>query len=312
MANALAIVEIIDRRGRVQHRERVFALPAIIGRGFDSDVILVDRFVAARHCRIDADEGGGFRITDLDTRNGFSLPNRADAETTGTTAIVAPGEIVRLGHSQIRIWRPDSPVLHEVPTSKNDEYWQRVALALWFAAVLGLTGLQEWFGVTGISVGGNALLTAMLFAGSALVWSGVWWLGSRSMHSVMAYVRHATVALSSVVLFMLGLMCANTIVFAFGVFELDADQILLLAVAVALVADVFRHLRLVSRMAGSRLAVYSLVLTAALILPVGYWQTLGNQERPGELKVSGPVGPPWSRLVDGIAPDAFVDSALRQ
>lgn len=63
----LAVVEVLGRRGEVVAREKIHSLPATIGRGFDSDVILDDEFVAPHHLQLEAADDGGFRVSDLGT-----------------------------------------------------------------------------------------------------------------------------------------------------------------------------------------------------------------------------------------------------
>ena len=46
---ALAIIEVLGRNGEIRHRERLFALPAIIGRGFDADLMPVLTVGATMH-----------------------------------------------------------------------------------------------------------------------------------------------------------------------------------------------------------------------------------------------------------------------
>ena len=132
---ALAVIELLGRNGEIIHRERLFSLPAVIGRGFDVAFMIDDQHVAAHHLRLDAADSGNFVLTDMGTHNGFSIPARSSQPQQGSVEIDA-GEVIRFGHSQIRIWRADSVVSPELPTG---DAWkpQSVSLStLWVFAAL--------------------------------------------------------------------------------------------------------------------------------------------------------------------------------
>ena len=75
---ALAVVEILGRNGEILRRERLFSLPAFIGRGFDADLMIDDPYIAGRHLLLNVHEENGFTLTDLGTINRFSILARSN------------------------------------------------------------------------------------------------------------------------------------------------------------------------------------------------------------------------------------------
>ena len=99
-------VEVLDRRGRVLSRTRIESLPATIGRGYESTVILDDEHVAASHLQIYADENGSVFAKDLGSQNGFSAGSVGRAPSSKITNMaIASGGATELfvGKSRIRI-----------------------------------------------------------------------------------------------------------------------------------------------------------------------------------------------------------------
>jgi hypothetical protein len=96
----LGFIEILGRHNDVLARHAVYRWPARVGRGYDAEVILDDPFVAPRHASIEPAADGRFRIADLQSVNGFSLPPSAQRVAE---AEVGPDDVVRLGRTQIRI-----------------------------------------------------------------------------------------------------------------------------------------------------------------------------------------------------------------
>ena len=60
---------VVRRSGKTEHERPLSHAPIEIGRDGENDVVLLDTSVSRRHARVEP-AGGGYRIVDLDSRNG--------------------------------------------------------------------------------------------------------------------------------------------------------------------------------------------------------------------------------------------------
>ncbi|MFZ4534913.1 FHA domain-containing protein [Propionivibrio sp.] len=302
---ALAVVEVLGRHGEILHRERLFSLPAIIGRGFDADLMLDDPHVAAHHLRLEASDKGGFVLTDLETHNGFSVPAHPIGPLLATTEISA-GETIRLGHSQIRIWRPDSTVSPEVPTRNawNPRGW--LSSAAWIVTALILIGAFAWIEATGANRDGAVSMCIMVTGILMAVWSGLWWVASRSSHRPDAYLAHLAVAGRMVCLVILGQIATSTMFFVFDLHRYGLDQVSNIVLGGCLAYGGYRHLRLVSRKPRRVLGTMSIALVAALLVPANYISNQYDLDKRGLLDIPSTLRPPWMRVSEGVSPEEFL------
>lgn len=143
---ARLILEIQSRgRGQPQYR-RVRSFPYRIGRAYDNDLILADPTVSAHHLQILEDEQGEHQIENLSSENGTRLLDRSalDRQATdrklgsGAVALNVPAQI-ECGHTQIRVLRPDTPVLPARRHERDSVWWHnmtRLPVAFTLLAVL--------------------------------------------------------------------------------------------------------------------------------------------------------------------------------
>jgi hypothetical protein len=301
----LAVVEILGRRGEVVAREKINSLPASIGRGFDCDIILDDEFVAPRHLHIDVAEDGGFRVSDLGTVNRFSVVGGPSGKSNGA-ASVSPGQTIRLGHSQIRIWRPDSPVAPELAVLRTAaRSW--IEFIVWVSAAIGIVALYSWVGATGTGRDGTITYATMMTAVAMLGWSGLWWISSRHAHKGDTFLAHTAIAGGMVCLVLLGDLMANSLAFAFDLYNSPWNVMADFTLWAALSFSVYRHLRLVSRKRKWLLGTLACFFVAALLIPMDYANKEQNREKLGELEIPSSLRPSWMRVVDGVSPEKFFE-----
>jgi len=305
----LAIVEILGRRGEVVARERITKLPAIVGRGFDADVPVEDPFVAARHLRLSADEDG-FAVEDLGSLNGFQVIGVPANHVAGDRVVVAPGSCLRLGHTQLRVWRPDSPVTAELPVPlRNARGWP--ASLAWFVAAIALVWGQAWLDGSGPGRDGEITFTVMIWIGVIAGWSGVWWLSDVQSRDGASFIAHAGVASMIVALALAGGHALQTLAFSIGMFDVARWENGDITDWAALTFGVYRHLRLVSRRSRWVLGLSAGACIAVLILSVRYVTDEASSKDYGKMSVPWLMRPGWMRLVEGKTVDAFVEEVLQ-
>lgn len=304
----LAVVEILGRRGEVVARERLHRFPAVVGRAFDADVILDDPHVAPRHLEITMDEAGGFRLADLGSQNGHAV--LGDGESASVADWVAAGGTVRLGHSQIRIWRADSPVAPELPVRAVPSLLPAAGSVALLLLAAALAGLVAWLAGTGSSRDGFAAFGAMAAAGFILAWAGVWWLASGQLRERSSFLPHLGVGGLMVCLILAGDYAAETLRFAFGLYDGLAAELGDLSLWLAVSYGVYRHLRLNSRRRRRVLAAIALLCVGGLLLSSRHVLGAYDRDKVGEMAIPAALRPPWMRVVEGVSPERFIDAAM--
>jgi hypothetical protein len=305
----LVVVEILGRSGEVLRRDHLCSLPATIGRGFDANIQLDDPHVAAHHLRLDAGVDDELVLTDLETHNGFEVPARSSPRVEEST-VINVGETIRLGHTQIRIWRPDSEVSAEVPirTTTNARNW--VSSLTWMVLALVLVGLPSWIDLTGPHRDSVISFALMISTVGLLLWSGLWWLSSRSTLLASSYLSHLAIAASTLSIAFLGYMATNTATFSFDLYYPGLSHASVIVVGVLLALGVYRHLRLVSRKSRIALGIIAIAAVTAILVPIIYSSKQDDLEKVGLLDIPTNLGPPWIRVAAGITPVDFVNQSL--
>jgi hypothetical protein len=194
-------VEILDRRGEVLRRERVTALPARIGRGYDNEIILDDPHVCATHALLEDVGWGPLRLRNLDSLNGvLELPSGRRANVVD----MMPGTVAQLGRTLVRIRDAAEPVPAAVPISRRPHvvewslgHW--TASIAWIALMLGA---GTWSATRAATADVNWNSIALAQGGSllaVLAWAGAWALVTRLMTHHARFGAHLAIAVIAVI-----------------------------------------------------------------------------------------------------------------
>lgn len=174
----LALIEILERDGRVRQQADVAAWPFTLGRAIDNDLVLEDPHVAAHHAVLDVDPDGRLWLDVGDTRNGVRLGRRTfrAGERLEVTSGAAP---LQLGQTRLRLRRAGEALAPEkllaaLATPRTVAVTVLVSLLLW-----GVTLAQQWVD----SDPGTPLtqwLPALLgLPGAIVLWCAAWALASK-------------------------------------------------------------------------------------------------------------------------------------
>jgi hypothetical protein len=259
------IVEVLDRRGAVMSRTRLESLPASVGRGYGSDVILDDPFVDAAHARITAGPDGMFVVEDLGSLNGLWEGQRRVGQCT-----LRPGGSFRLGRTLLRLATADLPV----PPAAAD---RELALAGWRALVAapGVVVLLTALGAVvfgyliwvaevdgskaGETAGGTIGLVLLVVA-----WAACWAAGARLARHRPQFLRHLGVA-------WLGVLAVTALSHLVGLAGFAFPGSAMVAAAgwavgvVPVVWLIHVHLELASAMGAARRLAWASGVTGALV-----------------------------------------------
>lgn len=126
---SLALLELLDRDGRVRSSVPVTRWPLRIGRAFDNDLVLDDAHVAPYHAVLDVDGDGRVQLLQLPALNGSQVGRRRLVE--GERAVLAPGEAAwTAGLSRLRLRLAGEPIEPEKPLHRTGGHLLTVLLGV--------------------------------------------------------------------------------------------------------------------------------------------------------------------------------------
>ena len=305
---AVAVVEVLDRRGAVLHRVRVEQFPAVIGRAYTCAVILDDRHVDARHAQIALDEQGALIVEDLGSLNGMQLAGAA-----GRTArlTVAGSVTVRLGQTTMRISDADRAVAPAIPVQRRGRLVEaveggRAPLAI-VALGLLLTLVTVWLQDTSNTSVAAPLGAAVGVVAVVAMWAGIWAIAGRINIHRPAFLGHLALSwLFLIATLGMGLVSSYAD-FLFP--ESLALQALAVLGGIAMLLGLFhQQLGLATTLTGRQRLVRALVAVGALVL---LGQLVGKAAENDEdyVRVSVSLEPLPAALVPAGTPQHFLEGA---
>lgn len=305
----VAWIEILDRHGDVAQRHPVDGWPVRIGRGYDCDVVLDDPYVAPDHLRIEPHEpheAERYRLDGTGSNNGIQV-NRQRARCEA--AVVGPDDVLRIGHTQLRIRPLDHPVAAERPLTEGLWWrsWRGLLLAL---ACFGLVEFALlWLGYNRDE--GYSILVQPFFGliPAFLMWIGFWALLGRVFAGAANFLAHAVIA----VLGTTAVMLLESQFYHYVGFALDAGQFFAAASGVLgpLVFGLvlYRHIGLVSRI-GKRVLAWGLAgLMLSLVGLIHLDELWTADKHMTRMEYVRTIGPPALLLRSGQSLEDFMTEA---
>ncbi len=188
-----ALIEILDRDGRVGRIVDLRQWPVTLGRALDNDVVIDDPFVAPRHALLALDGNGQASLSVGDTVNGVMVDRQRHA--AGQQLLLpAAGATLQIGGVRLRLRLPGETVAAEKPLPV-------VAAAPWVlplvaGALVWLQALAE-HGVT-LDPGADATAWLPVALGLPLAvagWCGLWALASKLFQHRFDFMGHLRIVL---------------------------------------------------------------------------------------------------------------------
>lgn len=301
----VALIEIVERDGRVRQQLDVQRWPLTIGRALDRDLVIEDPHVAAAHAVLATDDDGTLWLEVGDSHNGVRVGRRT--LRAGDRIALAPGgEPLHFGLTRLRVRRAGDPVPAEKPlvglSSPRVLVWTVVLTASLWLILLA----QHW-----IQSDPNSNLTQWLPVlmgppGALALWCAAWALASKLFQHRFEFGAHWAHA----VRWLLGLSLTG-IVLTVGAAALGAPLLFAAVglVELAIVAfGVFGHARLVLPTHARGLG-WS--FGAAFVVGIGVMMVMSQQR---EERLFGPLymhvlPHPVLRLARAQTPELFVERA---
>ncbi len=298
----LAWIEVLNRYGDVVSRHPVFAWPAMIGRSYHCDLILDDPYIAPNHIEISGEGERSFRIKDIGSINGMTLANVPGRKSD---AIVSPDDIIRIGHTQIRVRPSDYTVAPEIRYSAKP--WQRrpsvlLLSAVAFLAVL-LSGALLNYTETNI---GSFVTPVIVVCIMVVLWIVAWSFGGRLFAGKSNFISHAIIGCLGVTLFIGSDMLIDLISFT-----LDSSFVSSLAIEVTFLVFMlvlYLHLRLISRARPRYVAGVAATVALVIIATSMLIANIKNENDLEHQSYRSTIGPPFLLFVEGKSPQAFIAS----
>lgn len=303
---ALAFVEVLGRHDDVLARHPVYRWPALAGRGYDADIILDDPFVAPRHAQIEPLENGRFRVSDLQTVNGISLP--PSPGRVGSTE-VGPDDVVRLGQTQIRVRAPSYAVRPELKLRATALYRRPLSFAVAAAVLLVLVLWSAWVATTQPEERASIAFPAIGMAAAVAIWISIWALVGRAAGGRANFAAHGFVVCAAFIAMALTDTLLDYLSFAFHASWLDSAGFVVAGAILAYM--LYRQLRLNSRASRRRLGIAAVLTTVVGFAGVAGLEQASESQHEGIQRYDGTLKAPLFLMVPGISPEAFVSEAQR-
>lgn len=296
-------IERLSRHGEVLSRHRVERLPIVIGRGYQSDLLIDDPTLAACHLRIFRNDGGELVAEDLGSLNGLRLANRERVERCvielGTDAVYSIGE------TRLRLRGSAHAVPAERPAGSS-----RFA-SIWIAPVLGLLltvqiMLSLWLQQTGEPAISRYLTVTVMALVMGIAWAVVWSLVNRLFAGAMRFSRHLTLTYAAMAGSSLVTLLLDTLAYSLSWPSLTRYHYLVFWLTAGLLCA--GHLRLIG--GGHPRLKLAVVATLALLgIGAGALSQRDARERMGPAVVVDDLLPPSLRLSAPQSLDAFIADA---
>ena len=304
----LVFVEVLGRRGEVAQRLRLAQLPASIGRAYSNDVILADPLVDPSHARLLQEEDGSLVIEDLGSVNGLHADHHARREAR---IRLAPGTVVRLGRTQLRVATGDQPV---PPAVRDAEPTGRLAALLSapramagvILAGLLLMALSVWLSDYQSTKSDDVVAGIVTLAAGVAVWAAVWALAGRVMVHRARFWEHLTVAtLFFSALWLTGLLGSWTAFFVMPEAVLGMEELVGFALFLGVVV---LHAGLASSASMKKRVLFSLALGGGFaVLALLGDKALRDDFGGGTVGIQATLKPVPAALVPAGPAEAFID-----
>ena len=307
---SIIIAEVLEKSGKVHERIKLTQFPAVLGRGYDSDLIMNDEFVSAQHVRIAQDDAGEFILTDLDTENGsYLLPEMQSVKELTLGA----DTLLRLGHTLVRLRRPDfaiAPPNIDTLTRNRFAFFFTSGVTLAFLALLMLSmlALNAYQSSAQQIKPSKLVLDVLEIAALAPLWAALWAILSRVFAHYAAYISHAVIACLAII----GFFIVDTLVeyYAFGFSaQISADILFHFLFGLLAFAVLYGHLRFATLLVPKRAGIVAFATAAALVVLSGFTTYVQDLDFNDTLPYPPELKPPQFRVVAAKSLDDFIHAA---
>ena len=300
----LALLEVIDRDGRVRQVHAVTRWPLHVGRSLECDLVLDDPHVAPRHFSVEHSPETGVTVTVGETVNGLRCGHRLLAAGTREVRL-GGGEEWVAGHTRLRLRLPDEMLAPELPLPQLSGWRAGGLLAVLVGLALWTTWGEYLDADPGDFLPRLAPVLIGVFALLAL-WCFLWAMGSKIFQHRFDYWTHVRIA--STGLLASGVLGAGLGVLAYSTSWVALSRIREPVEAMVLAMAVYAHLCAVQP---QRRKAFGWAVSAAAVagLAVAAAFRYHNTGRFAEELYMATLPPPALRLAPAVSPEIFLQGA---
>jgi hypothetical protein len=187
----LALIELVERDGRIGRCIDVQAWPLSLGRALDNDVVLDDPSAAAHHAQLQLLDDGQVQLQVLDTVNGV-MHGRRRLAAGESLVLPAGGAALQIGSTRLRVRLLGEVLAPERPLPPGG---RRLRPALMLGAITALVLADQWVHLDP-GADYSAWLPVLLgLPVLALGWCGGWALLSKLFQHRFDFAGHLLIAL---------------------------------------------------------------------------------------------------------------------
>jgi hypothetical protein len=174
-------IHTLSGEGHITHHI-INSFPATVGRGYDNDIILPDPYIHAHQLRIDLNDAA---------LNVFDI--------SGETRLIAIGDVLKIGHTEIRFYAPEHPVPAAITLQKINPIfsWLSQSSTVWGSSI-GMVLMATGWAYLGMQIKESEVpitLTAVA-AGIMVVtilWAAIWAAAGRVIKHKANFRSHISV-----------------------------------------------------------------------------------------------------------------------
>ncbi|HYD17487.1 MAG TPA: FHA domain-containing protein [Patescibacteria group bacterium] len=303
------VLEITNHSGdgTITHRS-IETFPATLGRGYHNDIIIGDPHVSAQHVRIEFD-GNDFVIHDLGSENGLTVNAK---HHKSSHAHLKSGDVVRVGHTDIRIFDPAHPVAPARRIARQNPLlaWLSRSVVVWPALLLAAVASVGWkyLDTFAYDVGETLIGTGISVIVTIMVWSALWGVAGRLARHKSRFRSHVALASLFVIAVCVAAFLQDYLSFvsndsapaAFAGFALNAGLVLAL---------LYGALTLATDMTARRRRVWTFFFALGMaIAAIGMAEVNEGKFDPAP-SYSAELQPYFSQLASADSPDDFLKGA---
>jgi len=302
----LAFVEVLGRHGEVLARHPVTRWPVCVGRNYDGEVILDDPYVAPRHLRIEPTVDGRFAVSDLQSVNGVMLLSSGQRVMQ---ADVGPEDVLRIGHTQIRIRPASYAAKPELLLRAAGVHRRPLGFAISAIVLLALVLWSAWIETASRDEKIYLVYPAVGICVAVGLWIAVWALVGRAAGGRDNFAAHGFVACASLSAIMVADALSDYLSFGLDSAWLEYVGV---AAAVGIFAYmIYRHLRLNSRSSRRWLAGVSAIASLAVSVALAGLQIASDWSLEGKLPYDRTIKAPGFLWVSGVPATMFLARAVK-
>ncbi|MGI9077156.1 MAG: FHA domain-containing protein [Gemmatimonadaceae bacterium] len=306
----IVYIEVLDERSRLKERIRLDRLPAVIGRGYDSDVILDDPYVSPSHLRVVVDSQGTLLAEDLESLNGLH-----DVSQPGAVARLElrSGTRLRVGRTTLRFLDPGHPIAatladaRTVGGARRHLLSARMSVAL-ASVALALFTLLAFLGNHEKEGFAQSVTAGLMIVSALALWAGCWSLANRLVSHRFNFVLHVGLAATAAVVLLTSSQLTEWLDFLLPA----ADGFPVMGATVALVVFgglLYGHLLLVTSLAHQMLWRSAFAVTGAIAGLIALSVYAADDPSVSQLPFSATLKPLHPRFVRTISLDEFAAAA---